>query len=363
MNNPLSLFKNKLMIAVSAPSKHGKTESTQMLIDLLFLELVTRRKGWTAEIFDRKSKSFGPYALTASRYKDNFVIFSYENERKIAVITSGDNWADHVIDSYQELVKPNDIRNIASPKIIQESYEVVVGCCHPNNNVKEKLIEIASDSSYEMMETSPYYQNPHVTSVSSQTPMFIWNYLFAKDLREIVLERIGNLGEKTSLGKANSFSAQFTPWVFAMMEDFRKSQGGFGFDIRKTNRKGRKDQGLIFYGNDDYIRVPLSNEGSEAMRSSTLGLVFVYEKETCQVDCFLEVVCDNGSKNLGRYKSLATSIAPLHDWKQVNSKDRYLMQLSFCKTTDWLEVVVETRKFLKSHAHSFKSNVCEVLYR
>ena len=350
MSKSLSLFKNKLMIAVSAPSKHGKTESTQMLIDLLFLELVTRRKGWTAEIFDRKSKSFRPYFLTTPRYKDNFVVFSYKNERKIAIVTGGDNWADHVIDSYQQLVEPNDMRKSASPKVIQKSYEVVVGCCHPNNNVKEKLIEIATDSSCEMMETSPYYQNPRVTSVSSKTPMFIWNYLFAKDLMEIVLERIGNLGEKTSLGKANPFSAQFTPWVFAMMEDIRKSQGGFGFDIRKTNRKGRKDQGLIFYGNDDYIRVYLSKESSENMRASTLGIVFVYDKKTAKVDCFLEVVCDKGSKNLGRYQSLVTSIAPLDDWKQVNCKDRYLMQLSFCKTPDWLEAIVETRNFLDNHA-------------
>lgn len=362
MSKSLSLFKNKLMIAVSAPSKHGKTESTQMLIDLLFLEFVTRRKGWKAEIFDRKSKSFSPYTLTTSRSKDIFVVFSYKNERKIAIITSGDNWAGSVVDCYQKLVEPKDIRNSTCPKVIQASYELVVGCCHPNNNVKGKLIEIATYSGYEMMETSPYYQNSCVTSVSSKTPIFIWNYLFAKDLMEIVLERIGNVG-KTTLGKVNSFSAQFTPLVFAMMEDFRKSQGGFGFDIRKTNRKGRKEQGLIFYENDDYIRVSLSNESSEAMRSSTLGLVFVYDNDTSQVDCFLEVVCDNDSKNLGWYKSLVASIAPLIDWKQVNCKDRYLMQLSFCKTADWLEAIVETRRFLEVHTKEFKDNVCGVLYR
>lgn len=333
-----------------------------MLIDLLFLEFVTRRKGWKAEIFDRKSKSFCPYTLTTSRSKDIFVVFSYKNERKIAIITSGDNWAGSVIDCYQKLVEPKDIRNNTCPKVIQASYELVVGCCHPNNNVKGKLIEIATYSGYEMMETSPYYQNSCITPVSSKTPIFIWNYLFAKDLMEIVLERIRNVG-KTTLGKVNSFSAQFTPLVFAMMENFRKSQGGFGFDIRKNNRKERKEQGLIFYGNDDYIRVSLSNESSEAMRSSTLGLVFVYDNDTSQVNCFLEVVCDNDSKNLGRYKSLVASIASLIDWKQVNCKDRYLMQLSFCKTADWLEAIVETRRFLEVHTKEFKDNVCRVLYR
>lgn len=58
MNNT-SLLRNKLMIAVSAPSKHGKTESTQMLIDMLYLELITKREGWIAEIFNRKDPSSG----------------------------------------------------------------------------------------------------------------------------------------------------------------------------------------------------------------------------------------------------------------------------------------------------------------
>lgn len=358
-----NMIKNKLMIAVSAPSRHGKSESTQMLIDLLYLELVSRRKGWTAEIFITRTKTFCPYTLTSPRNKDNFVVFSYKGVRMIAVITSGDTWDGSIIDCYQQLVEPNDIRNSACPKVIQESYEVVVGCCHLNNNVKKNLITMANDSGFEMMETSPYFQNTSVTSVPSMTPVYVWNYLFANDLLEIILARIGGLGMVGSPTKANSFSAQFTPWVLAMMEDFRKSPDGFGFDIRKTNRKGRKDQGLIFHGNEEYIRVFLSNESSVPMRASTLGLLFIYDKDTKQVECLLEVVCDNGSKNLGRYQRLVTDIAPLASWKAVDCKDRYLMHLSFCKTADWQDAIAEARRFLGLHAKDFKHNVNDVLYK
>lgn len=355
MNNT-SLLRNKLMIAVSAPSKHGKTESTQMLIDMLYLELITKREGWIAEIFNRKDKTFSSYTLTVPRHKDNFVVFSCNKEKKIAIITSGDNWSAPIIDCYQELVAPNDIRNVAASKTIQESYDIVVGCCHPNNNVKKSLEEIAKDSSYELIETSPFFQNPNITTASVKVPVYIWNYLFAKHLMDIILTHMG-IHVKNTINIANSFSAQFTPYIFAMMENFRKSKGSFGYDIRKTNRNGRKEQGLIFYGNDDYIRVALSKEASEAMRSSTLGLVFVYDKETSQINCLLEVVCDNESKNLARYMSLVTSIAPLHDWKQIDRKDRYLMQLPFCKTADWLKTIVTARDFLNLHSKNFISNV------
>ncbi len=358
----LSLLRNKLMIAVSAPSKHGKSESTQMLVDLLYLELVTRRQGWTAEMFSTRTNTFGHYDLTSHRNKDSFVVFSYEGERKIAVITAGDSWVEPIIECYQQLVDPNDIRNSACPKVIQESYEVVVGCCHPNNNVKANLIDMANASGFELMETSPYFQSPSVSTVSAKTPVFIWDYLFANELLEIILARIGSLGKKSTSSKADSFSAQFTPLVFAMMEDFRKSKDGFGFDIRKTNRNGRKEQGLIFHGNDDYVKVFLSDDSSKAMRSSTLGLVFVHDKETSQINCFLEVVCDNGSKNLGQYKNLVTAIVPPTKWEKAHCKDRYLMRFTICETTDWLEAVVEARKFLEVHAKDFRSNVRKGLY-
>ncbi len=351
------------MIAVSAPRNHGKTESTQMLVDLLYLELVTCRNGWTAEIFNRKSKSFSPYSLTMPRYADYLVVFSYNGERKIAVITAGDVMVDWLTESYQKLIEPNDISDSASHKILQASYEVVVGCCHPNNNVKDTIVTIAKDSGYDLMETNPYYQLG-VTVVPPSIPVYVWNYLFAKDLKKLVLAKIGNLGEKmSSSDKADSFAAQFTLLVFAMMKDFRKSQDGFGFDIRKTNKNGRKEQGLIFYGNDDYVRVALSSEKSVNMQASTLGLVFRRKGETAHIECYLEVVCDNDSKNLGRYQNLVASIEPIQKWEQMNCKDRYLIKFHICEATDWLEAVVEARIFMEEHAKDFKDNVREVLFR
>lgn len=355
-----SLFENKLFIAVSAPAKHGKSMSTLLLIDLLYIDLVTKRKGWKAEIFDRSSKSFNPYTLGKLPYKDIFVVFSYKEERKIAIVTAGDVWSTHVVDSYQELIRPYDIHK--HPRILQDSYEVVVGCCHPNNKVKKQLVQIANDSGYEMMETSPYYQMPALTSTSPKTPIYIWNYLFAKHLEEIILNKIGNLGSM-SKSSGGCFSKQISPLVFAMMEDFKNSKNGFGFDIRKTNRKGRKEQGLIFLGNDDYLRVSLSDEPSESMRSCTLGLVFRQKEENAMVECYLEVVCDNTSKKLSKYQDLVSAITPASQWEKISCTDRFLMQYTICNTSDYLSAVTAAREFLKDYAKTFKSKIGDVLIK
>lgn len=369
----LPIFNNKLMLAVNAPKNHGKTESTQILIDLLYIELVTKSPGWKAEIYDRRTSSFLPYSLAKPRYKDNLVIFSYHDKRKIAIVTGGDVWEvkhllDHVAVSWQELL--NSHNAYKSPMILQNSLEVVVGSCRPNNSVNKKLKEIANDSGYEMIETSPYYQVPSVAPSHAKLPRFVWNYLFAMHLLEIILGRLSHAGRisttHTASGSSSrtavSFSLELTSWVFAMLEDFKQEANGFGFGERQMNNKGRKMKGLIFHGNDGYIRVSLSNERANAMQTTTLGLVFMQDPGTGEIDCMLEVVCDNSSKRLPKYQQLVSRISTVGAWKSVSCKDRYLMQLSFHKAKDVLDAVVKAREFLHDNARTFKEILKDVLF-
>lgn len=361
------------MLAVSAPKNHGKTESTQMLIDLLYIELVTRLSGWKAEIYDRRTNSFLPYSLSKPRYKDNFVTFSYHDERKIAIVTAGDVWEvrhhlDHVAESWQELFASHSVS--VKPMVLQDSLEVVVGGCRPNNSVNKKLIEIATDSGYEMMETSPYYQVPSVVPAHAQLPRFVWNYLFATHLQEIVLGRLSwggcvstpHAASGSSSRTAGSFSQEITQWAFAMMEDFKQEANGFGFEERLKNNEGRKMKGLVFHGNDEYIRVSLSKERADAMRATTLGLEFIHDSGTGEIDCMLEVVCDNSSKRLPKYQKLVSAIKTTGTWKEGKNKDRYLMQLFFHKTKDSLDAVVKAREFLQDNARTFKDILKDVLF-
>lgn len=361
------------MLAVSAPKNHGKTESTQMLIDLLYIGLVTRLSGWKAEIYDRRTKSFLPYSLSKPRYKDIFVTFSYHDERKIAIVTAGDVWEvrhhlDHVAESWQELFASHSVS--VKPMVLQDSLEVVVGGCRPNNSVNKKLIEIATDSGYEMMETSPYYQVPSVVPAHAQLPRFVWNYLFATHLQEIVLGRLSwggcvstpHAASGSSSRTAGSFSQEITQWAFAMMEDFKQEANGFGFEERLKNNEGRKMKGLVFHGNDEYIRVSLSKERADAMRTTTLGLEFIHDSGTGEIDCMLEVVCDNSSKRLPKYQKLVSAIKTTGTWKEGKNKDRYLMQLFFHKTKDSLDAVVKAREFLQDNARTFKDILKDVLF-
>lgn len=140
---------NKLMIAVSAIADHGKSDSTRMLIDLLYFEFVTKHKGWKAEIYDRRTAVYNPYVPGGVYTKDRFVVFSHNDEMKISVITDGDVWnkngkSDRVAIYWQELLKSKNVS--VSPMKLQDSLEVVVGCCHPNNDVKDKLMAIAKIS-------------------------------------------------------------------------------------------------------------------------------------------------------------------------------------------------------------------------
>lgn len=356
------------MLAVSAPKNHGKTESTQMLIDLLYIGLVTRLSGWKAEIYDRRTKSFLPYSLSKPRYKDIFVTFSYHDERKIAIVTAGDVWESHVAESWQELLASHSVS--VKPMVLQHSLEVVVGGCRPNNSVNKKLIEIAADSGYEMMETSPYYQVPSVVPTHAKLPRFVWNYLFATHLLEIILGRLSCAGSVStphavsgsSSRMVGSLSQRMTPWVLAMMEDFKQEANGFGFEERQKNNEGRKMKGLVFHGNDEYIRVSLSKERADAMRTTTLGLEFIHYSGTGEIDCMLEVVCDNSSKRLPKYQKLVSAIKTTGTWKEGKNNDRYLMQLFFHKTKDSLDAVVKAREFLQDNARIFKDILKDVLF-
>lgn len=367
------IFNNKLMLAVDAPKNHGKTESTQMLIDLLYIALVTKHSSWKAEIYNRRTKSFESYSLSKPRYKDIFVIFSYHNERKIAIVTAGDVWEvrhclDHVAESWQELLISHSVS--VRPMVLQYSLEVVVGGCRLNNSVNKKLIEIATDSGYEMIETSPYYQVPSVVPTHAKLPRFVWNYLFATHLLEIILGRLSCAGcipashavSGSSSRMTDSFSQRMTPWVLAMMDDFKQEANGFGFEERQKNNEGRKKKGLVFHGNDDYIRVSLSKERADAMRTTTLGLEFIHNSETGEIDCMLEVVCDNSSKQLPKYQQLVSAIKTTGTWKEGKNNDRYLMQLFFHKTKDSLDAVVKAREFLQDNARTFKDILKDVLF-
>ncbi|WP_298641439.1 hypothetical protein [uncultured Prevotella sp.] len=357
----LPIFNNKLMLAVDASKDHGKTESTKMLIDLLYITLVTKHQGWKAELYNSRTDSFAPYCLTKQRSNDLFVVFSYHNKRKIAIITGGDTWETkhhltHVAKSWQELLVSHDVK--VKPMVLHDSLEIVVGSCHQNNDVNKKLKEIANESGYEMVETSPYYQVHNETSIHSQLPRFVWKYLFANHLLEIVLSRLscaGIISTSAIFGRtAGSFSQEMTPLVFAMMEDFKQEKDGFGFEERQKNNAERMTKGLMFHGNDDYIRVSLSSKRADTMHTTTLGLEFIHNSETGDIACMLEVVCDNSDEQLPEYQELVSLISTEGPWRAVSCKDRYLMQLFFHKTKDYLDAVVKARKFLQDNTLAFK---------
>lgn len=167
---------DNLMIAVSAPPQQGKSESTRKLIDLLYDELVVRRKadGWTAEFLNTRCKvpRMQPYIPSAYTRPDKMVVFKQNGVKRIAIVTWGDELEGPVLKSFTEIL------------IDIEEYDVIVGCCHTKGDVwnyfKRKIKPLVSTfivlSTYRVLKPHSGFDE--------------WNVRLAEHLEGIVLDKI-----------------------------------------------------------------------------------------------------------------------------------------------------------------------------
>lgn len=177
---------DKLMIAVSATEKHGKTKSTIELIHLLYDELVLGRSadGWSAECLKKgcSARIMLPYNHYTYKYPehDRMVVFKQKDKesgmekKRIVVVTWGDVFEGLVEKSFDEILSTFD------------DYDVIVGCCHPNNSVWEFFDKKIKPRVGTFIAPSPFY----VVKPKNKTTLEYWNKRFAEQLKDIVMDKI-----------------------------------------------------------------------------------------------------------------------------------------------------------------------------
>lgn len=178
----------RLLLAVSAGDRHGKTRSCIELIRLFASD-----SSWELDTvfdFDFKSRSciknlkitFSSMLLTELDKQAEWLVIFRRKEYKIAICTEGDAWIDMLIDFYSKV-------------FADSSVVVVVAACHSvlrsKSGVLAHLYALAPKMGFSFLMTAPYYiLSPQVPWVKAPRPLPTnvqeWNVLYAAQQKDTI---------------------------------------------------------------------------------------------------------------------------------------------------------------------------------
>lgn len=183
-----SFVGDKLLLAVSAGDRHGKTRSCIELIRLFASD-----SSWTLDtVIDKDPKSHSyikSLTITSSSIllsqlynRAEWLVVFKRGEIKIAICTEGDAWNDLLVYFYNMV--------FADPSVV-----VVVSACHAvlrsNKGVLAHLYAYAQQKDFSLVMTTPYYiLRPKVPWVKAPKPLPTnvqeWNKLYAAQQKDMI---------------------------------------------------------------------------------------------------------------------------------------------------------------------------------
>lgn len=167
-------MRRKILITVSAPSKHGKSHSLKLLAKSLFDDAVFK-KTYTYFVIENAGNFYENFPKKGDKLweKGDWTVTFYDKKRGTPrgyIVTAGDNIHEAKLkERYDDIFSKPDI-------------DFVVGACRVNNNVYKYLAKIDT-TKFIFVKTSPIYLSGNRT----QNELDTRNQTFANALKDIVV--------------------------------------------------------------------------------------------------------------------------------------------------------------------------------
>lgn len=167
-------MKRKILIAVSAPTKHGKSHSLKLLAKYLFDE-ADFKKVYSYCVIENAGKMYEEFPHQNDRLweKGDWTVTFYDKKGgspRGYIVTAGDNIHEAKLkDRYDDIIS-------------QPTLDFVVGACRTANNVYQYLEKIDTKK-FAFVKLSPSYLQGDRT----KTELDRRNQDFAKELKDLVM--------------------------------------------------------------------------------------------------------------------------------------------------------------------------------